>query len=82
MIGGCERGSELARAVGGIGEDLESCGLACEESGCGLGVTDIAGSEIACGDKSGIGFDRDVGFEAVAVLRAGLVHVAGLGVDG
>ena len=68
--------AELARAVGGVGEHLDRCRLAGEQTGGGLGVADVAGGQLAGGDQPGVGFDPDVGFEPVAVVVVGLVDVA------
>jgi hypothetical protein len=39
------RPTRLARAVGRVGEHLDLCGLVGEQPRCGLGVTDVAGSQ-------------------------------------
>lgn len=65
-------GSCVARAVGGVGVDLEAGFLAVEERDAGRAVGDIARGERAVGHQPGVGLNRDVGLVAVAVgIRIG-----------
>jgi hypothetical protein len=55
--------------------------LAFEQNDTGLRVRGIGRSEGAGSKDPGLGLDGDMRLVAVAILGAGLVHVASLGVD-
>ncbi len=74
--------AELAGAVTRIAEHFGAWGFVVEQAGGGVGVTNIARAEIALGDQTGLGLGSNVGLVAVAIRAAGLVGVAGLGVNG
>ena len=71
----------LARPIGAVAEDLESGVFAGQAASAGLAVGGVSRGEGGGGHEAGLGLDGDVGLVAVAVLRAGLVHVAGFGID-
>jgi len=50
--------------------------LSFEQADACLGVTDVAWSEGTSGDEAGVGFNGHMGFEAIAVVMHGFVHVA------
>ena len=56
-------------------------GFAVEQRDAGRPVSGVGRRERAHGEDPGLGLDRDVGFEPVAVLADGLVHVTGIAID-
>jgi hypothetical protein len=81
---GVTSSSESGRSPDPYAESARTCtpGSSAEEQvDAGRAVTGVGGGEIAGSDQPGVGFDRDVGFVAVAIVRPGLVHVTGLGID-
>lgn len=77
-----ELDADLAGAVGGVGKDLQTPFLAVQERHAGGAVAGVGRGKHARSDEPGLGLDRDVSLVAVAVVAAGLVHVAGLGIHG
>jgi hypothetical protein len=77
-----EREARTSRPIGAVGEHLETGLLTVQERDPGLAVVGVGRSEGGGGDDPGLGLDGDVRLVAVAVLRARLVHVARLRVDG
>jgi hypothetical protein len=69
-------GAVGAAAVGGIPEHFKPRGFTRQQCRRRLGVAHIARGQIAGGDQAGFRFHGDMGFEAVAVVVGGLVHVA------
>ena len=62
-----ERGEGLTRAVGGVGEDLESRLLAREQLDAGRPVGGVGGDQGDCVDESGLELDREVAQTVTAV---------------
>ena len=72
-----ERGPGLARAVGGVGQDLEARGLPFEQGHPGGAVGRVGRGERRRGDDPGVGLHRDVGLVAVAVGATGTCACGG-----
>ena len=81
MTAAFERRQGLARAVSGVGENLETGLLILQQFDARGSVGEVRGGESGTGDQTGFGLDHQVSLETVAVDTARLVHVTRLVVN-
>ena len=67
VLGIGEFGEGVAGPVRGVGQHVEPGRFVGEQGHAGRAVAFVRRCQIARGDQSGVGFDRDVGFVAVAI---------------